>query len=244
MSSSLGRRRRALRDEERHLWEKVAETVTPLDRGTRRPAGPEPDGATASSGASPPPAAAASPSPPAEASPAPAAASSPSAPPSPVASKRALAGWARAAAARARETSVDAVVVPRPPSLAPIDDRTRRRLVRGAMAIDERLDLHGLTQEAAHSVLRRFLVTARDRGARIVLVITGKGRPGGAWETHERGVLRRSVPHWLADPSLRGVVVGFEEAHLAHGGAGAIYVRLRRRRDRDDTEHRRGEDER
>jgi DNA-nicking Smr family endonuclease len=238
MSSSLGRRRRALRDEERRLWEMVAESVTPLDRGERRrPDPPEPSPETPPPD---PPAVAAKSTPPV-----PRVVPDPQ-PATPVhtPSKRALAGWARAAMSRARDGAVDAVMVPRPPALAPIDDRTRRRLVRGAMAIDERLDLHGLTQDAAHSALRRFLVTARDRGARVVLVITGKGRPGASFEMHERGVLRRSVPHWLADPSLRDVVVGFEEAHLAHGGAGAIYVRLRRRRDRTDDHRFREEDER
>ncbi len=234
MSSSLGRRRRALREEERRLWEKVAESVTPLDRGGRRDVDPDPA----------PEAVVAAPTPPEPvAPPDPRPAKPPRSAPEPVApspaakpSKRALAGWARAGA-RPRDGGVDAVMVPRPPALAPIDDRTRRRLVRGTIAVDERLDLHGLTQEAAHSALRRFLVTARDRGARIVLVITGKGKPGGsAFEMHERGVLRRSVPHWLADPSLRDVVVGYEEAHLAHGGAGAVYVRLRRRRDRGEID--------
>jgi DNA-nicking Smr family endonuclease len=235
MSSSLGRRR-ALREEERRLWEKVAESVIPLDRGERR--GADPDPAVEAVVAAPPPA-------PAEpAAPPPARPAKPSRPapepaaPSPAAkpSKRALAGWARAGA-RPRDGGADAVMVPRPPALAPIDDRTRRRLVRGTIAVDDRLDLHGFTQEAAHSALRRFLLAARDRGARIVLVITGKGKPGGsAFEMHERGVPRRSVPHWLADPSLRDVVVGYEEAHLAHGGAGAVYVRLRRRRDRGEID--------
>jgi len=232
MIPNLGRRRlRALRDDERRLWEQVADTVTPLDRGDRpRPEPLDP------ADPSPPPEPQIAPPP----SPARQARVTPPvepAAPTHVPSKRALAGWARAAGARHRDDGVDAVMTPRPPSLAPIDDRTRRRLVRGAMDIDERLDLHGLTQDAAHVMLRRFLVGARDRGARIVLVITGKGKPGGgAFAQHERGVLRRSVPHWLADPSLRGVVVGFEEAHLAHGGSGAIYVRLRRRRDRWEEE--------
>lgn len=232
MTSSLGRRRRALRDEERRLWEKVLESVTPLE--ARRPAAE----------AEPEIAVAAAPSPP-EPEPVPAPVKRSrrrSDPPPPSAeeierpTRRALAAWARIAGPEPRD-GIDRVMVPRPPSLAPIDDRTRRRLVRGAMAIDERLDLHGLTQDAAHSALRRFLVGARDRGARMVLVITGKGKPGGsAYEQHERGVLRRSVPHWLADPSLRTVVVGFEEAHVAHGGAGAIYIRLRRRRDPGESE--------
>lgn len=118
-----------------------------------------------------------------------------------------------------------------PPSLERFDHRTRRRLVNGAVAIDDRLDLHGMTQDAAHSALRHFLFGARARGARIVLVITGKGKTRGpGTDPHDRGVLRRAVPHWLADPTLRELVIGFEEAHLAHGGAGAIYVRLRRLR--------------
>ncbi|WP_333825145.1 Smr/MutS family protein [Pinisolibacter sp.] len=234
MSSSLGRRRRALRDDERRLWEKVAESVTPLDRAERR--GVDPDPAPEAATAAPAPAEPVVATEPRAVKPPRPAPEPVSAPPAVRPSKRALAGWARAGT-RPRDGGADAVMLPRPPALAPIDDRTRRRLVRGTIAVDERLDLHGLTQEAAHSVLRRFLVTARDRGARIVLVITGKGKPGGsAFETHERGVLRRSVPHWLADPSLRDVVVGYEEAHLAHGGAGAVYVRLRRRRDRGEID--------
>lgn len=231
MSSSLGRRRRALRDDERRLWQQVTDTVTPLDPAARMP--DEPPVAEAAPAPEVPAAPAEAPAPRAQrrrpAPPEPEA-------PAPAPSKRALAGWARAAGSRRGETNPDAVMLPRPPALAPMDDRTRRRLVRGVMAIDERLDLHGYTQDAAHSILRRFLVTARDRGARVVLVITGKGRPGSAHDHHDRGVLRRSVPHWLADPSLRDVVIGFEEAHLAHGGAGAIYVRLRRRRDREEGE--------
>ena len=228
MSSSLGRRRaRALREEERRLWEQVAASVTPLDRGRPEPVAPDPI-------AEPPLA------PPAEAAPPRATRAAPppapEAAPGPAPTRRALAGWMRMAAGRHR-TDPEAVLTPRPPALAPLDDRTRRRLVRGALPIDERLDLHGLTQDAAHAALRRFLFGARERGARLVLVITGKGKPGGsAFAQHERGVLRRSVPHWLGDPSLRDLVVGFEEAHLAHGGAGAIYVRLRRRRDFEEGE--------
>ncbi|MCE1235324.1 MAG: Smr/MutS family protein [Hyphomicrobiales bacterium] len=126
-----------------------------------------------------------------------------------------------------------APAVTAPPSLTRLDHRTKRRLVRGAIPIDERLDLHGYTEAAAHSLLRGFLITARARGARMVLVITGKGQGPGKDRGRgpdDRGVLRRAVPHWLADPTLRDVVLGYEEAHLAHGGAGAIYVRLRRPR--------------
>ncbi|WP_312861524.1 Smr/MutS family protein [Segnochrobactrum spirostomi] len=108
-----------------------------------------------------------------------------------------------------------------------------QRLVRGTHAIDDRLDLHGLTQEAAKRRLMDFLHRAQADGLKTVLVITGKGALGtDRFEagdfTAERGVLRRVVPEWLRMPGARGLVVGFSEAHAAHGGSGALYVRIRR----------------
>jgi DNA-nicking Smr family endonuclease len=109
--------------------------------------------------------------------------------------------------------------------LAPLGRRMKQRVARGKEAIDGRLDLHGLTQSEAHAALLRFLRAANARGARLVLVITGKGaREGGS----ERGVLKRQVPHWLGLPEFRTLVVGFEDAHVTHGGEGALYVRVRR----------------
>jgi DNA-nicking Smr family endonuclease len=96
--------------------------------------------------------------------------------------------------------------------------------------IDAALDLHGLTQSEAHDALRGFLRHSQARGARLVIVVTGKGGPRdepGRWP-QERGVLRRLTPHWLREADLRSVVLGFEEAGRAHGGSGALYVRLRR----------------
>jgi DNA-nicking Smr family endonuclease len=116
------------------------------------------------------------------------------------------------------------------PPLAPIERRLRRELARGRAAIDAALDLHGLTQTEAHKALRGFLRHSQTRGARLVIVVTGKGGllDGPAPWPHERGVLRRLVPHWLHESDLRSVVLGFEEAGRAHGGSGALYVRLRR----------------
>jgi DNA-nicking Smr family endonuclease len=109
--------------------------------------------------------------------------------------------------------------------LAPLGRRMKQRVARGKEAIDGRLDLHGLTQSEAHATLLRFLRAASARGARLVLVITGKGGRAG---DSERGVLRRQVPQWLGLPEFRTLVVGFEDAHVAHGGEGALYVRVRR----------------
>ncbi len=112
------------------------------------------------------------------------------------------------------------------PSLEPLDRRLRQRLARGSEAIDTRIDLHGKTQGQAHAALLRSLRRAQQEGARFVLVITGKGRTGD--DASERGVLRRQVPQWLRLPEFRAYVVGFEAAHVGHGGEGALYVRIRR----------------
>lgn len=116
---------------------------------------------------------------------------------------------------------------PQAPPLAPIGRRERAQLSRGKKEIDARIDLHGMTQTRAHRALFGFLQRAHHEGFTFVLVITGKGKVGG---DSERGVLRRQVPQWLALPEFRALVVGFEEAHIGHGGEGALYVRVRRAR--------------
>jgi DNA-nicking Smr family endonuclease len=126
---------------------------------------------------------------------------------------------------------IPSVSVPKPgkpavPPLAPLGRRERSRLSKGRSEIDARLDLHGMTQTRAHRTLLTFLQRAHHDGFTFVLVITGKGVVGDA----ERGVLRRQVPQWLALPEFRTLVVGFEEAHIGHGGEGALYVRIRRAR--------------
>ena len=114
-----------------------------------------------------------------------------------------------------------------PPPLAPIGRRERSHLSRGRKEIDARLDLHGMTQTRAHRALFGFLQRAHHDGLTFVLIITGKGKIGAE---SERGVLRRQVPQWLGLPEFRSLVVGFEEAHIGHGGEGALYVRVRRSR--------------
>lgn len=117
---------------------------------------------------------------------------------------------------------------PAPPPLAPLGRRERTHLSRGRIEIDARLDLHGMTQARAHRALLHFLQHASGDGLRFVLVVTGKGSSVGP--ESERGVLRRQVPEWLSLPEFRTLVVGFEQAHIGHGGAGALYVRVRRGR--------------
>jgi len=117
-----------------------------------------------------------------------------------------------------------------PPPLAPLGRRMRQKLGRGTEAIDARIDLHGLTQADAHTALAHFLRRAQRDGARMALVITGKGVRPGSDPHAERGVLKRQVPLWLESSELRSFVVGFESAGVGHGGAGALYVRVRRGR--------------
>jgi len=115
------------------------------------------------------------------------------------------------------------------PILELLGRRQKQRLARGIDEIDARIDLHGRTQSEAHAALLAFLRNAQAHGAKFVLVITGKGtRAGDDWS--ERGVLKRQVPLWLKLPEFRAYVVGFEDAHVGHGGQGALYVRLRRAR--------------
>ena len=101
-----------------------------------------------------------------------------------------------------------------------LDPKSRRRLARGTIAIDARIDLHGLTAARARARLTGFLTAAAQARNKWVLVITGKGRAGD-------GVLRREVPLWLGQPPLDRLVIAYESAAAAHGGGGALYVRLR-----------------
>ncbi|CAO3415412.1 Smr/MutS family protein [Azospirillum doebereinerae] len=116
-----------------------------------------------------------------------------------------------------------------PGSTANIDRRTGDRFRRGELEIDGRIDLHGMTQAQAHNALAGFVHRAWNEGRRCVLVITGKGSfTGGA------GVLRQAAPRWLGDPALRPMVLAIQPARPKDGGDGALYVLIKRRRDRKD----------
>ncbi len=120
-----------------------------------------------------------------------------------------------------------------PPPPEPFDPRAAKRIARGRHEIDARLDLHGLRQQDAYAALRRFLARCQADGLRHVLIITGKGGSDKSeardfWASEERGVLRRLVPQWLCEPSLRLHVVSFTESALKHGGSGALYVTIRK----------------
>jgi DNA-nicking Smr family endonuclease len=181
------RRKRILSEEERALWESVANQAKPLRK--KQPAAAPPAGL-------------------------------------PEAERRVFTKTIEPSKS-APATKPSPPIKPAAPPLARLGRRERAQLSRGRKEIEARLDLHGMTQTRAHGALSGFLHRAHGEGLTFVLVITGKGRIGAE---SERGVLRRQVPQWLSGPEFRGLVVGFEEAHIGHGGAGALYVRIRRSR--------------
>jgi DNA-nicking Smr family endonuclease len=115
-----------------------------------------------------------------------------------------------------------------------INGATQERLRRGTVVPDARIDLHGLTQQAAHRTLFAWLATAHARGHRLVLVITGKGNPknddNAPWMMSPHGVLKQMVPRWLNEPGLAALIASSGPAHARHGGEGALYVYLRKNR--------------
>ncbi|MCU0954260.1 MAG: Smr/MutS family protein [Hyphomicrobium sp.] len=123
-----------------------------------------------------------------------------------------------------------------PPDLNPFDRKNVKKLKRGKIEIEARIDLHGMRQAEAHAALIRFIHGSAAMGRRWVLVITGKGLPSRSPDGDRersfgetpRGVLKRSVPLWLAEPQVSGLIVSFTEAAIEHGGSGALYVHLRR----------------
>jgi len=113
-----------------------------------------------------------------------------------------------------------------------MDRKAHRKLTRGKLSPEARIDLHGMTLAAAHPALTRFVLDSHARGLRLVLVITGKGRTredAGPIPVRP-GVLRHQVPQWLASGALRPLVLQVTGAHPRHGGAGAYYVYLGRRK--------------
>jgi len=126
-------------------------------------------------------------------------------------------------------------ILPRPAQTG-VDGRTAERLRRGQLEPQSRLDLHGMTEAAAHRALAGFLQNARAQGLRLVLVVTGKGLKQPAddepfdLELHarSRGVLKSLVPRWLKEPALSPLVAETRNAHRRHGGVGALYIYLRK----------------
>ncbi|MFK7874984.1 MAG: Smr/MutS family protein [Paracoccaceae bacterium] len=113
-----------------------------------------------------------------------------------------------------------------------MDRKAYKKMQRGKLRPDARIDLHGMTLERAHNALNKFVMASNGSGKRLLLVITGKGkqRDDGGPIPVRHGVLRHQVPEWLRLPPLSSVVLQVTQAHMSHGGGGAYYVYLRRSR--------------
>ena len=113
-----------------------------------------------------------------------------------------------------------------------MDAKAFTRMSKGKLAPEARIDLHGMTVSEAHPELIRFILNAHSEGLRLVLVITGKGKPGPDFGPipQRYGILKHQVPNWLRMPPLGGLILQISDAHLKHGGGGALYVYLRRTR--------------
>lgn len=201
------RGKRGLTDEDRTLWSRVAATTTPLDHGAQRIVSGFPRPATNPAGH------------------APTADGPPATGPDPAPIPEFRIGE--------RASMTAGFVAPVPAMPAPrMDPGLHRKMIRGRLAPEGRLDLHGMTLDEAHPALVGFLFRAHAAQMRLVLVITGKGkdRDDGGPIPIRRGILRQQVPAWLAAPPLGALVLDIREAHRRHGGGGALYVYLRRPR--------------
>jgi DNA-nicking Smr family endonuclease len=118
------------------------------------------------------------------------------------------------------------------PKSGALDGNTSEKLRRGQLQPQARIDLHGLTEAAAHRALLSFLAQGQRKGLRLVLAITGVGNPAGdeaaEWMRSPHGVLKEMVPRWLNESEFVALVSGWAVAHRRHGGEGALYVYLRR----------------
>ncbi len=201
---------RSLRPDERALWDRVRKTATPLRPD--RPAGAGKQAGATDFGKTPPARAASA---------------------SPAVSVASLRPFSIGELAKTAHGPTDrhtaAAQVSQPVRM---EKKRFSRMKRGKLAPEARLDLHGMTLSQAQPALVGFVMRAQAGGLRLVLVITGKGRKGddGGPVPARRGILRHHVPQWLGQPPLSAAVLQVSPSHPRHGGDGAFYVYLRRRR--------------
>lgn len=196
----MARRKRPLSDDDRQLWQRLTERVDPLHPERKKPA-------------------------PAIFPPKKPAAKRP--PPAPL--KPFRIGEKADTSTTPPTPAIDTEAAKVSPNM---DKRNFQRLLKGRIEIDGTLDLHGMTAEQARQRLILYLQQAHARGARLILVITGKGKRTHVDEFNRprAGVLREALPDWLRGGALSGLVLQVTQAHPKHGGKGAFYVYLRRRR--------------
>ena len=221
----MGRRRKpGLTPEDREIWERVASSVTPLSGPAPVAVGRKGLLASVATPLSGIPGPAEAP-PPVEAS----------RPPRPEAEAPLLPNRFRIGMAARPAPPRHDLLPSLPERLAAtprVDGSIQAKLRRGKLRPEARIDLHGMTLSEAHPALTGFLMDSHAAGRRLVLVITGKGkdRDDGNPLRAPRGILRHQVPSWVQTGLLAAVVLQITPAHISHGGEGAYYVYLKRRR--------------
>jgi len=128
-----------------------------------------------------------------------------------------------------QKPSISVLPADRSPNM---DRKNFQRLMKGKFEIEATLDLHGMTADQAKMQLISFISRSHKSGYRMILVITGKGKRKHKDEfNRERGgILRQSLPDWVLGSSITDKVLQVTHAQPKHGGTGAYYVYLRRRR--------------
>lgn len=124
----------------------------------------------------------------------------------------------------------NAAAIPKPATTTLPDASGHKKVRRGKLDIDARIDLHGMRQVEAQTALANIIARTRSAGGRCILVVTGKGAPidpGEDYITPQPGVIRRRLPEWLCGPGNREHVSGYAQAHAKDGGYGAFYVLLK-----------------
>lgn len=117
------------------------------------------------------------------------------------------------------------------PAAATLDGGWDKRLARGLAVPDATVDLHGHTLHSAHDLLDAALARAIARGDRVILLVTGRPPRPESERPHARGAIRAAVGDWLAASRHAGSIAAVRGAHPRHGGAGALYLVLRRPRE-------------
>ncbi|HEX8383263.1 MAG TPA: Smr/MutS family protein [Sphingomonas sp.] len=149
-------------------------------------------------------------------------------------SAKALAPVARAKPVKTRVLTKPVAPPPPPAKVSrpgvTLDGGWDRRLTKGAVAPDDMIDLHGHSLASAHAMLDARLEQAVARGDRVVLLVTGKPPRPESERPHARGAIRAAVADWLASSRHAGQIAAVRGAHPRHGGAGALYIILRRAR--------------
>ena len=113
-----------------------------------------------------------------------------------------------------------------------MDKKSFAKLKSGKVSPEATLDLHGMTTSQAYPALKMFILKSYEDKKRLLLVITGKGNKisDNSFFESEKGVLKKNVPEWLNQSPLGEIILSTSLAHLKHGGSGALYVYLRKKR--------------